>query len=143
MTSRLTVHKENLPTRCEICHQSDQFDQVSGRCQRCAQVMLMPAAAQALAQNSDPRTIASVRAVAAAIFGIFAFFPGLCLGPVGVLFGVASIVLGKMELNDIRQGRSAPAGESYAYVAICFGIIGGLLSLFFSLPWLGYMMRFS
>ena len=31
----LKIVKESLPTRCELCHQSDLFDPVTGICQRC------------------------------------------------------------------------------------------------------------
>jgi hypothetical protein len=31
----LTVKTETLPSRCEICHQSDQFDPINGKCLRC------------------------------------------------------------------------------------------------------------
>ncbi|HNB70534.1 MAG TPA: hypothetical protein PLB18_02970 [Acidobacteriota bacterium] len=31
----LKIKDERLPTRCDICHQSDQFDPATGVCQRC------------------------------------------------------------------------------------------------------------
>ncbi len=31
----LTVRRENLPVRCEICHQTDLFDPETGNCMRC------------------------------------------------------------------------------------------------------------
>ncbi len=31
----MKIKAESLPTRCEICHQSDEFDPVSNHCQRC------------------------------------------------------------------------------------------------------------
>ncbi|MBX7218524.1 MAG: hypothetical protein K1Y36_01120 [Blastocatellia bacterium] len=31
----LTIRKENFPTRCDICHQSDRFNPATGTCQRC------------------------------------------------------------------------------------------------------------
>lgn len=34
----LKILKETLPTRCEICHQADQFDPVTGNCRRCQSV---------------------------------------------------------------------------------------------------------
>lgn len=35
---KLVVRKENLPARCEICHQADRFDRQSGICTRCQTV---------------------------------------------------------------------------------------------------------
>jgi hypothetical protein len=29
------IHKESRPQRCEICHQTDQFDAITNTCQRC------------------------------------------------------------------------------------------------------------
>lgn len=34
----LKILKETLPTRCEICHQADQFNPVTGNCRRCQSV---------------------------------------------------------------------------------------------------------
>ncbi|MBI4749748.1 MAG: hypothetical protein HY774_14770 [Acidobacteria bacterium] len=31
----MKIKSQSLPTRCEICHQSDEFDPVSNHCQRC------------------------------------------------------------------------------------------------------------
>lgn len=36
------VTRELNPTRCEICHQTDLFDEVSGRCGRCEGVIVPP-----------------------------------------------------------------------------------------------------
>ncbi|MEW6737097.1 MAG: hypothetical protein AB1489_37770 [Acidobacteriota bacterium] len=33
---RITVLRESLPMRCEICHQADCFDRTTGRCSRCS-----------------------------------------------------------------------------------------------------------
>lgn len=32
----MKINSESLPSRCEICHQTDLFDPVTGHCQRCA-----------------------------------------------------------------------------------------------------------
>ncbi|HND19586.1 MAG TPA: hypothetical protein PLB18_09445, partial [Acidobacteriota bacterium] len=46
------IKAENYPTRCEICHQADQFDPVTTICQRCqlaqtvAQVTITPSPQQ-------------------------------------------------------------------------------------------------
>lgn len=36
----LTIRRENLPVRCEICHQTDLFDPETGQCGRCEPVNL-------------------------------------------------------------------------------------------------------
>lgn len=45
-SEKLLIKKEFLPTRCEICHQSDQFDPVNNTCGRCQRITL--------AYNSQP-----------------------------------------------------------------------------------------
>lgn len=35
----LKVKRESLPTRCEVCHQADQFDPVTGLCGRCQAIV--------------------------------------------------------------------------------------------------------
>lgn len=37
---KLTIKKESLPLRCDICHQADLFDDFSNRCQRCQNINL-------------------------------------------------------------------------------------------------------
>lgn len=49
--SQFLVRKEGSPERCEICHQSDQFDPQTGRCQRCKGFSPKPVA------NFDPQKI--------------------------------------------------------------------------------------
>src|SRR5215813_8536930 len=40
MTAILTVKTESLPTRCEVCHQSDLFDPPTNFCSRCAGIII-------------------------------------------------------------------------------------------------------
>lgn len=39
MSGNLVVKTESLPKRCEVCHQSDQFDPTTGLCRRCSPVL--------------------------------------------------------------------------------------------------------
>src|SRR5690242_1888763 len=34
--NEITIKSESLPTRCEICHQSDKFNSVTNVCERCS-----------------------------------------------------------------------------------------------------------
>jgi hypothetical protein len=45
----LTVRRENLPARCEICHQTDLFDPETGNCLRCSALVLNSPLAQPVA----------------------------------------------------------------------------------------------
>lgn len=36
----LSIQKEHLPIRCEVCHQIDMFDRVNNICQRCVGIKL-------------------------------------------------------------------------------------------------------
>lgn len=33
--TKLIIRTSSLPTRCDVCHQSDQFDRVRSYCERC------------------------------------------------------------------------------------------------------------
>ncbi|MFY9224687.1 MAG: hypothetical protein WAQ98_18585 [Blastocatellia bacterium] len=37
---KITIQKEHMPKRCEICHQVDMLDGLSGTCQRCKDLSL-------------------------------------------------------------------------------------------------------
>jgi hypothetical protein len=37
-TETLTVKRESLPVRCEVCHQTDMFNPATGVCRRCSPV---------------------------------------------------------------------------------------------------------
>src|SRR5438874_1588780 len=38
--SKIKIKSESLPERCEICHQSDNFDPVKGQCKRCQDITI-------------------------------------------------------------------------------------------------------
>lgn len=37
----IRVKQQSLPKRCEVCHQSDLFDQETGECQRCSPLVVI------------------------------------------------------------------------------------------------------
>jgi hypothetical protein len=68
---------------------------------------------------------ASGRAIAALVLSIVALI-SCCFGwP----FGIVGIVLGKMEMNAIRDGRAPQSGESLAKVGFYLGIAATAISL--------------
>lgn len=64
------------------------------------------------------RERAAKKAVAAMILGILSPLFG------GYFFGLASIILGVVELRAIASGRSSRVGRKYAYIGIVCGLIG-------------------
>ena len=66
---------------------------------------------------------ASGRAIAALVLGIISVV--MCCTPAGIV----GIVLGKMEMNAIQEGRAPRAGESVAKVGFYLGIVATALSL--------------
>lgn len=39
MSETLTIKRESLPVRCEVCHQTDLFNPETGECRRCSPIM--------------------------------------------------------------------------------------------------------
>jgi hypothetical protein len=52
--NRLIIRKTGPPTRCEICHLSDQFDFATESCRRCAGVTVPAATAKTAITQSPP-----------------------------------------------------------------------------------------
>ncbi len=74
-------------------------------------------------QMSGRQSGASGRAIAALVLGIISIV--MCCTPAGII----GIVLGKMEMNAIQEGRAPRAGESVAKVGFYLGIVATALSL--------------
>ncbi|HNC42569.1 MAG TPA: hypothetical protein PLU80_00205 [Acidobacteriota bacterium] len=51
----LKILKESLPTRCEVCHQSDLFDPVQNYCARCQSTESKPSIPHQFLINADTR----------------------------------------------------------------------------------------
>jgi len=66
---------------------------------------------------------ASGRAIAAMVVGIVSLV--MCCWPASIV----SIVLGKMEMNAIKEGRAPQAGETMAKVGFYMGIVVTAVSL--------------
>ena len=78
-------------------------------------------------QTSGQQGGASGRAIAALVLSIVA----LVLCCFGWPFGVAGIVLGKMEMNAIQEGRAPQSGETMAKVGFYLGIAATVISMLF------------
>jgi len=77
---------------------------------------------------SGQQSGASGRAIAALILSIVALI-SCCFGwP----FGIVGIVLGKMEMNAIQEGRAPQSGETFAKVGFYLGIAATVISLLFT-----------
>ena len=53
---KLIIRHQTLPTRCEICHQSDLFDPRTGQCGRCAEIVTQMVVTQSAATGFFPST---------------------------------------------------------------------------------------
>lgn len=127
----ITVRKENKPTRCEICHQSDMFNPMTNICQRCENLALpqihpTPPAQHPIALH---QTTLDFIAVGAAFSGVLAFAPGLFFPPIGLILGSTGIFLGRRSLNNIRNAESRLSGESFAYIGIYCGTLSSILAI--------------
>lgn len=129
----ITIRKENQPTRCEVCHQSDMFDSETSQCRRCENLVLpinSPLAATAGRQVATIEGTLDFMALGAAFFGILAFAPGLFLPPLGLVLSILGVIFGKKSLKNIRNRQGALSGESFAYIGLYCGGLGFLLTLF-------------
>jgi hypothetical protein len=79
-------------------------------------------------QMSGQQSGASGRAIASLVLSIVALI--LCC--LGWPFGIVGIVLGKMEMNAIQEGRAPQAGETIAKVGFYLGIAATVISLVLS-----------
>ena len=62
------------------------------------------------------------KAITALILGILSV---LCMG---FMTGIPAIIIGSMELKDIRAGKSPASGENIAKIGYILGIVGTVLS---------------
>ena len=72
-------------------------------------------------QGNRPQAGASGRAIASMILSVIS--PLFC----GFL-GIIGMILGKMEMNAIRDGQAPPAGETFAKVGFYVGLVVTILS---------------
>ncbi|MBI4852747.1 MAG: hypothetical protein HY819_13210 [Acidobacteria bacterium] len=126
----ITIRKENHPTRCEICHQSDCFDQTTNKCSRCEN-LLIPIE-KFVPINNPPvvflNSSLDFTSLAAASLGILAFIPGLFLPPLGLFLGIIAAILGMNSLKHIKN-HSMLSGESLAYIGLYCGSLAIVLEI--------------
>jgi hypothetical protein len=79
---------------------------------------------------------ASGRAVISMILSIIS--PSTCL----ILLSVPGLILGKMELDAIRNGQAPKAGETFAKIGFYVGIVVTALSMVIPLIWLMFLAIF-
>lgn len=91
----LTVRRENLPVRCEICHQTDLFNPETGNCLRCSVVALNSPLVQT---ESEPVPKPDVTAIVAQNQRRMAISLGCASGLIGI-----EIFLQFLDLFDVIQ----------------------------------------
>jgi hypothetical protein len=92
----IRIRKEKLPERCDICHQSDEFDPETGHCRRCANVALSsPATQQVTAPTRDMGNL--VRERTSAQWKLFAICLSLAFG--SIVYRL--LVLGHLEQTSL------------------------------------------
>ena len=74
----LQIKGESLPTRCDICHQSDCFDSEANYCSRCAETFSKTFLVNKVKTLNNPARRMSVSAFVGILIGTF----------VGMLFGI-------------------------------------------------------
>ncbi len=122
---RIIIRKQSAPTRCEICHQTDQFDPETYRCRRCAHIPLP-------LYNSKAMTRSSSYVVVASVLTFLAIFVGPCLGPLGATLGLVGAVLGKLEL-DMIKGDAYLVSKQKIISWARFAFYGGIVAVVFDM----------
>ena len=87
----------------------------------------IPVAEPVKPPTGNHHEVASGRAIATLILGILSL---LCTG---FLTGIPAIILGNMELKDIKAGKSSKQSEGIARVGFILGIIGTALTCIITL----------
>src|ERR1044071_2945658 len=124
----ITIRKETPPERCEICHQADQFDPETQKCRRCSSLPLETSTGFKAKKYKNAAVYPGVslrpsaRSTLAMFFGITAFVPGICLGPVGIALGLMGMILGKFELDKIKKNPVSHESEMFAMIGYYIGI---------------------
>ena len=85
------------------------------------------------ANQTYPQQGASGRAITSLILSIISIF--MC----ALLTSVPGMILGKMEMNAIRQGQAPPAGEGIAKAGFYIGLV---MTILWGLVVLGYIFLF-
>jgi uncharacterized membrane protein len=84
--------------------------------------------------STPPKPSPSGKAIATLVLGILAM---ICCG---FATGIAAIIVGKQELNAIKEGRSEPAGYTITQVGFILGIIGTVISCLFIVIYIGVII---
>jgi hypothetical protein len=132
----ITIRKESLPARCEICHKSDEFDPVTGQCRRCESLVPPFSITVKKKRSSNPYinysgvdSGPSALAIISMFIGVIAIVPGIFLGSLAAVLGVLAALLGWIELNSVRRRRAALVDEAFVKIAIYCGYGGILITL--------------
>jgi hypothetical protein len=139
----LTINKQSLPERCEICHQADEFDPETQECRRCSSLPVQAVIAAKIKKRKGELAYANVnvgpsaRATIAMFLGISSIIPGLCLGPLGMVLGATAFLLGRSELDAIKRNPEHRDNEIFAMVGYYIGISGFIIALLGSIAYCG------
>lgn len=129
-----TIHKETPPTRCEICHKSDLFDQKTGKCGRCENVLIPEEKPTVINfQQRNTTQVYSIHLVAggvAAFFSFLAFIPGFFFPFISPFLGAFGLITGIQFLSYIRLREGARSGEVLAYIGVYCGFLAIILGIF-------------
>lgn len=88
----LKIRSESLPDRCEICHQSDQMNPISGECARCKEVSIPDEMHSGLKDLGLTYRFAGGSLTRLVAAGLAAVFASPLIGLHGVVLFAGSIV---------------------------------------------------
>ncbi|MBI4747472.1 MAG: hypothetical protein HY774_03245 [Acidobacteria bacterium] len=118
---KLIIRHQTLPTRCEICHQSDLFDPTTGQCGRCAEMVTQMVATQSAVTGFFSPTEDLTRLEMIATRLLVGVFFMIVAGAMGIGAGmILALLIGQLALILIGLG----------ILVILVGFLLAILSVF-------------
>ncbi|HMZ81484.1 MAG TPA: hypothetical protein PLL06_17425 [Acidobacteriota bacterium] len=118
---KLIIRHQTLPTRCEICHQSDVFDPATGQCRRCAEMVTQMVATQSAAAGFLPPAENLTRLELVATRLLVGVFYMIVAGAMGIGAGmILALLIGQLAIILVAIGG----------LVILVGVLLAILSVF-------------
>lgn len=127
---QMIINHESPPTRCEICHLTDEFDANSGICRRCATVAIP---VQPVQNVEKPLPVAAINQLPyekEVLLAIKNFFIGI---GISILGAILSMILGAVPLFMLFSLIGMACGLGFVLITVgytCYMVCWTVVALF-------------